>query len=354
MSVKDELERELLQTGDPGVARALWDLYMDAGEDPTPSLEKAWRKRRDVDTTHLLAQFYTQSGRDPEVEFERLKQEVAREVHLRQIEEITGEHGNLEEKPWMVNELTYQARYVHQSHVNPRTRDAIVPPDVVTPDGVELWVAEDSIHRKQPAERVPVLDYPPEYLQRELEGEFGRDAEFVTTYTYQGEDNEHLADAKTGDVYRRVRTETFGERECPFATWDSEEREDATENVVKEPDTWFGESPGRRCMMCDEAIGEEHGYLNGEYEVGNVYVKLVPRQLRSTVNEPDVEEEVLRTYRHDFDVGEDDLVDAFYEHGQWFVRHTVYGERGEDDVERTYSVVDVEIAGGQQFDFEEL
>lgn len=180
---------------------------------------------------------------------------------------------------------------------------------------------------------------------------------------YDGGDAEYLADSggKDPSVWQRVREYSTGERECPYAQWDPAENEDREENIVTESDTWYGEHPGKWCRLCEGAIGEEHGYLYlGEEPNEVVYLRLVATALPSTINEPNIEEQVRDAFETSDRSADADLdsVDTFYEHGQWWLRADFMtgGPDGEDDrVERTFSVVDVEIAGGQyNFDFEKV
>lgn len=349
-----ELKKAWEKTSDPQVLQVLMDAFSEAGgeggEELLQYLEYEWKRARLPLIERQLTQVYGVFGKVPKDEFQRLKDEVELRVRREQVEELSSEHGNLNRAPWRVKVLTEIPPARSGGAAAPATG---APPDFVTPDGLDLWVRDSIYTPKGLTQRQFTMDYPPEYLQSQLEREYGDDAEFVTVY--DGGDTEYLADAKTGDIYRNVESSVMGERECPYATWDPYEREDRRHGIVIETDTWFGEHPGKWCCLCEAEIGDEHGHIYlGNDALESVYLKLVAEPLRSTVNEPHVEEEIRRAFERFIEregLTLDDF-DTFFEHGQWYVR-TYQVE--EDNPEQTFSVVDVEVNGGQhQFDFEEL
>lgn len=306
---------------------------------PIQQLEREWKKDRNKGATQVLNDFWLDNGIDPAAEFKRLEEEVELDIRREVIEELSGEHGNLNDEPWKMHVLT--------QNEPPTYGSPPVQPDFVVPDGGVLWI-EYRDHQ-----RVFTMDYAPEYLQSDLERELedsDDSPEFVTVFN-AGE-TEYLADAETGDLYRLVRSGRLGEKQCPYADWDPAEREDVRDREVSESDTWFGEHPGKLCRLCEAEIGEKHGYLYlGEEAEEAVYWKLKERQLPSTVDTPEIEAEI----RDEFETtiaDPNDQVDVFYEHGQWWVRRTQVDRSdpsGRNDLEDTYSVVDTDTG----FDFEE-
>lgn len=335
----EKLEREWAKERDPGVERVLRDAYAEqflAANPPEPGREEL--------------ESATRAYVDEQIE--RLSDEVQLDVRRSIVEELSGEQGNLDNKPWKVRPLTEAMPYHHN---RPQT------PDYVTPEGVELWTIVRDV-----SERDFVIDAPPEFMERELKNEFGHDAEFNTVY--DGGDAEYLVDSG-GDspaLWQRVRQFGLGERECPFLTWDPEEREDAQGRKVSIADTQYGEHPGQWCRLCEARVGEKHGYLYlGEEAQGVVYVRLedATEPLPSTVDTPEMEREVLEAFRasglaegdeprrRSSSRGVPESIETFYEHGQWWVRVAAGEyERGGNYPERTYSVVDTHDG----FDFEEV
>lgn len=294
MSVLHDLEAELQRTGDMSVAQVLHDLYIESALPPT-ALEREWKRWRAPELARLLKQVYAARGLDPAREFERLDREVNREVWKDQLEEITGEHGNFEREPWAVQVLKDVPTY------GPRRGDPLPKPDYVVPRTTnwsgELWVDRETT-------RFPVLEYAPGYLQRDLEREYGRDAEFVTTFLDGATDADYFRDPKTGAVYQRVATDSWGERECPLQHVDREtgQWDDQLTRPVDLEDTELGARPGEACRLCDELVGAEHGFLPYDV-VGSVYVRLRPRN--ATVETPEARAEVerqwLEAYEGDYD-----------------------------------------------------
>lgn len=288
------------------------------------ALEHEWKRARDPKAADRLELFYRLVGLPAGEQFERLKVEVRRDVHKDVLEELTSEQGNFEREPWAVQVLRDTPPY------QPRRGESILPPDFRAPAtlnwGGELWVEED-------VTRFPVMDYAPEWLQQRLERQYGSSAEFVTTYTYSDEDDQYLRDPKTGAVYERVESNVLGERECPFATWDTEENTDAEVNVVKVTDTEFGEHPGQRCRYCEEEMHGEHGYLGPGYDVENVYVRLKPRI--ATTDTPEARDEVerqwLKAYGADWPRYELKFEQGGFRESTW----TVYAYEDESDVDGT-------------------
>lgn len=328
-----ELEREWTKERDPGVERVLRDTYAEqflAANPPEPGREELESAVRAYVDNQIV-----QLG-------EKVELDVRRSI----IEELSDEQGNFDGRPWGVHVLTDEMPY---NHNRPQSPDYVAPPD-----GVELWVAGEWGRN---AKRHFTVDFPPEFMQRELEEEFGGDAEFVTVY--DGGDAEYLVDSggDSPSLWHRVRQFSLGERECPFRTWDPENNEDHSSRnprKVSIADTHYGEHPGKWCRLCEATAGEKHGYLYlGEEAQGVVYVRLedATEPLPSTVNTPETEREVLEAFRVSGLVEDDEPIEAFYEHGHWWTRIAAGEyERGGDYPERTYSVIDTHDG----FDFEEI
>jgi hypothetical protein len=136
------------------------------------------------------------------------------------------------------------------------------------------WVGLEGEHFSpagEPYETWLYMEYAPEYLQGELEREYGYDAEFITRYTdaggFQSDADLAFVNEKTGTLYQLVRDGAHGAVECPYKDWNPEEREDERNRRVTVEDTFYGEHPHESCRFCEAAIGEEHGYLGegGEF-----------------------------------------------------------------------------------------
>lgn len=144
---------------------------------------------------------------------------------------------------------------------------------------------------REPVEFGLWLDYPPEYLERQLERQVNRtDTRFRTLYTYGGGYQNELdiafVDLKTNELWQRVHGGSYNpEVECPFKNWNDEEREDERDRVCTDHDTLYGEYPHEKCRFCEADLGEEHGYLyvgeGGEY----VYA-LVPDEEEEEERDP--------------------------------------------------------------------
>ena len=76
--------------------------------------------------------------------------------------------------------------------------------------------------------------------------------------------------------------------------------------------------------------------------------------LRSTENDSDIKAEILGAFMDSPQAGDLDIekTEAFFEHGQWFIKCQL--AEGSDRDEVSFSVVDVDINGEDRFDFEEL
>jgi hypothetical protein len=296
----------------------------------------------------VLRDYWLDRGIEPEPEFERLKQEVEHDIRRETIEELTSEHGNFDKRPWGVHVLTDVPTFVSRG---PGDAGQHAPPDYTTPDGIGLWIADYGIHGSgKNSQRLFAIDAAPEWAQSELEAEFGDDAEFVTVY--DDGDTEYLADSggKEPSVWQRVREFNMGERECPFRTWDPEAREDhqgRKPRTVTVTDTYYGEHPGELCRLCEERIGEEHGYLYlGEEPNEVVYLRLVAALPLSEREDDNAEREITAAFVNFADARGLEHTETFFEHEHWWTRAV-----DREETEHTFNVVDVGDGG---IDFEEV
>lgn len=331
MSVLENLEREWKQKRDPGVGHVLRDIWIERFLNAAPP----------EPTTEMLQSAALAYVDD---QFARLKREVELDVEREVLEELASEQGNFE-RPWGVHVLTDEFPHgPFRGEGNPR-------PDYVTPDGLELWIADWGIHGSgKNSQRHFVIDTAPEWVERELREEFGDDAEFVTVYG--GGDTEYLADSggKNPGLWQRVRESGLGEHECPYRTWDPLEREDHSGNkprTVTDADTWYGNRPGEACRLCDELLGEEHGYLYAGDEPNEVvYVRLVAALPLSEREDDDAERQIDAAFVIFTDARGLEPAETFFERGHWWTRAV-----DREETEHTFSVVDI---GDNGVDFEEV
>lgn len=111
-------------------------------------------------------------------------------------------------------------------------------------------------------------DFAVEYLQHELEREYGWDAVFHTIYLSPGGNAGPSFDETLRDeqgLWRTVREFDTGEPECPHRG------SDEGDNVVLEQ-TYCGENPGEQCALCEADLGEEHGVVSPSNSVVEVLV----------------------------------------------------------------------------------
>lgn len=300
-----QLELAWKKDRDPGVEKVLTDVYLQQFGESNPD-DKEIQKRL-IPYLHsdktAEEKFYLAAKSYVQEQFDRLREEVDRDVNFAVVEEISGEHGNLEE--WKVRLESGRE---------------ITLPYVV--DHAPEWVEDD--------------------LRRDLDDP---DAEFVTVFAFHGDD-EFLTDAKTNAVYGRVNSFEMSERECPYMTWDPVEREDTRRNIVKESDTWFGSDPGKMCRLCGVELGAKHGYIGMSYDDREVvFVKELPPN-PSTVDSPQAERAVRAAFE-DTPAGREYEFELFFEDGNWWVR---LDEPDDDDLEVTYRVYDT----ARGFDFERV
>lgn len=212
-------------------------------------LLRIWAKERDPVAWRVLADAVEEQFGDERREevLEELRRSVDRDIERSQLEEVVREQGNLETKPWRVRRL-------HQDE--PYHSTAGAPEQLVTPDNVLTW----------PGREFNVwlwMDFPPEYLQRDLERASEDTGTFRTIYTtgggFQDREEEYLLDVKTQEVWRRVADNAHGaETECPFTTWNIRFR---LPDLCRIEETWYGEHPNKKCRFCGERIGEPHRYI---------------------------------------------------------------------------------------------
>lgn len=106
------------------------------------------------------------------------------------------------------------------------------------------------------------IDFAPEYMQHELEREFGHNASFKTVF--YGDGGNFGPSFETGPLrdseglWREVRQFAAGrEAECPYS---GDNNDEGDRNVILEQ-TFCGEHPGESCALCEGGLGEEHGVI---------------------------------------------------------------------------------------------
>ncbi len=199
----------------------------------------AWSKKRDPEIWAIISDLVEeQVGHQQKAEvLDDLKIAVDQQARREQVAIVVGEE--LEEEPWMVQELT------EEEPVQPIGR----PIDV---DRRALWPGRKG-------RRWLWYDAAPEWAARELGA-----GSFRTIVTdgggYQSAEPEFLQDAE-GGIWERVRDYQHGaERECPYleAAQNYSQRHEET---VELGDTYFGEHPGKECRFCGEKLGDKHRYV---------------------------------------------------------------------------------------------
>ncbi len=164
-----------------------------------------------------------------------------------QVEEILGEHGNLERKP-----LVYRDAHEVEPELGGALRVVVGERDFVSTSDErthDLW-----------------LGFAPEWLG----GEFDlHDGEYLTLITYGGGYQSAEPDflmthnrRGEGEVWEKIAEPAHGaEAECPFTNWDSVNNTDQRDGKVVLEETFCGEYPGRECRLCGERIGKEHRFI---------------------------------------------------------------------------------------------
>ncbi len=141
---------------------------------------------------------------------------------------------------------TWEERLEHEKmeQVTGETGGDLGPWEVIAADGT-------------PVRRQWTIDFAPEYMQREVEQEFG-DGQFKTVWYGDGGNFGPSFDGQLRDkdgLWRQVRQFAAGhEPECPYLYGDD------GNNVVLEH-TYCGEYPGLKCRLCEADLGEEHGVI---------------------------------------------------------------------------------------------
>lgn len=109
-----------------------------------------------------------------------------------------------------------------------------------------------------------VVDFALEYLQRELENEYGHNAQFKTVYAENAREHATLRDSQ--GIWRLIRSfNAGGEPDCPYLGFDEG-------NEVTLEQTYCGENPGKQCSLCEEEIGEQHSHIYIGEIGGNIYM----------------------------------------------------------------------------------
>ncbi len=342
----------------------LSDYLMENGIEPTEVmaslvLDREWSKDRNPAAHESLREYLRSMKVDPELGVGEALRDIEQTIRRENMEEVTGEQGNLEHEPMVIQPMSMtepdgehievvvdggvlgqalvtvyipggrSASSTQITTIKHRTDrgDPSAPPGSYARDPVwrtmdwertgegfdlgrrrgepflfpinEAAVVREAIKRAirsaepvlglegemlypdgQPHNVWLYMEYPPEYLQRELEREFP-DSDFLTLFTdgggYQSAPDEaFVALGEESDVlYQLVRQGAHAaETECPYA-----QGEDGPQDCELEH-TYYGENPGRSCRFCEADIGDPHEPLyvgeGGEYVYARVPDDNVP------------------------------------------------------------------------------
>ncbi len=237
------------------------------------------------------------------------------------LEWVVGEVGNLEDEGWEV----FPAE-LHPAVIDGETRRGL--------DGQPFRFTSKYPHRYG-----YVMDYAPEWLQRDLTSEMedmGIESPSFVTIWVDGDAPEGLVDVKDRHLYQRVYSGgRAAEVECPNSDMESGNDSDG---IVSVESTYYGEYPNERCRFCEGKIGEEHGMLYIGEGAEYVYVKvpLLGAQVQNEESEEAIAElwESTPLYQDEYEL--------VFENGRWWV---LTGSM-------RYRVFDTELA--DRFDFERV